>query len=320
MLFLTTQANLYTVVPVNEDFFSSGVYNTTYLTGAADVDRMKVVGTANDIFARLSRMGNFETLSPHECFEAYHTQYMSSRGDVLVVQQEPISPTEVWVPSGQTYNQSLNSETYLGSGFSPYLYTADQEILVPSTKHIPYQSDPTQYPSYEWQCTPLYNKTCSLDRPRTDGSFTWGPYGNATRSCLSEKVVEQCKLNYSLQFAVIVVIFNLAKVICMFLTLWRHDPSVLITIGDAIQSFLDRPDTSTQGFCAYSDHHIQLLVQWQKSGSRSSNTPNKPGSDRMINRTQEAFLENPRYKQWRPRLRRWWSAVPIIRWFSCGLL
>lgn len=43
---------------------------------------------------------------------------------------------------------------------------------------------------------------------------------------------EYCKLKCILGFAMTVVISNLVKVVRMFLTLWRHEHSALMTIRD----------------------------------------------------------------------------------------
>ncbi|KAL8722996.1 MAG: hypothetical protein Q9225_000612 [Loekoesia sp. 1 TL-2023] len=314
MLFLTTQANTYSVAPVDQGFLTTGVYNLTLLNDSTIVNVKNLLDTANNILLESYQAGRFETLTPRECFEAYHTQYVASRGDVLLVQNQAVSPTEILIdPNG------ADSLEYL---YSYYPYSSDQAAtdqtdLQPIFKELPFPSEPSRYPSYDWQCSPRINKTCTLDRPIQNKTFSWLPYGNEVQYCLSEKVHEECKLNYSLQFAVIVVVSNLAKVICMFLTLWRHDRSALITIGDAIQSFLDRPDYHTRDFCVYSDRNIQLLIPWQKDAEHGKPISTISGFDAMINRAREAYMKNPKLKQWRPGLRRWWSAVPIIRWGMC---
>ncbi|KAL8837011.1 MAG: hypothetical protein Q9170_002700 [Blastenia crenularia] len=135
--------------------------------------------------------------------------------------------------------------------------------------------------------------------------------------CLSEKVPEQrCELNFSLTFAIIVVLSNLVKVVCMFLTLWRHDVLALITIGDAIESFLDRPDNFTKGFCIYSDRLVRLLLEWEHKAQAGSKMNFLP----IIDVTRETFLDDPESRKWRPQKRRWWSAVPTVRWVASGLL
>lgn len=104
----------------------------------------------------------------------------------------------------------------------------------------------------------------------------------------------------------------------MLLTVWRHKWSVLVTIGDAIQSFLDRPDHTTRDISIYSTDMIRLLFEWQRG---NASCPELSGLFQLTLRiTPQKFLSDPRSKQWRPRKRRWSSAVPIPRWLLCSLL
>ena len=295
MLFSTTQANRYVVAPISEDYVTTGFYNVTLLHNMTDYEVQYLLDTVSGVLHAPYQESNFETLSPQQCLKAYSTQYVASRGDVLVVQKELISQTEIWVknatdePVSDTFGRW--SQEYISS---PYQPPSDQGTMVPALKPLPYVSEPLQYPSYNWQCTPRFNKTCSFNWPGEGKQFSWSPYGHKVLYCLSEKVREECKLNYSLQFALIVVISNLAKVICMFLTVWRHRDSALITIGDAIQSFLDRPDPLTRGFCIYSDHHIELFIRnnRHRDVSLSAFSPTILKSVPVNNHTLETFLEN----------------------------
>lgn len=244
-----------------------------------------------------------DQLSPSECLKAYATQYVSARGDVLIVQNGSIlqpnftrsdSTTEQFVPA---YN-----------GYALFYH-----------KRIPFQSYPTQYPSYQWQCSvDIQEDRCSLNYSHTDIQSTWLPYGGQVQYCLSEHVLEQCELDFNVQFAILVIISNLAKVICMFLVVWRHDPSTLITLGDAIQSFINRPDPHTQGFCTVPDHLLAVLIRWASRAPQAMDALAPHDAD--VNLMQRKFMNEPRFREWRPPSRRWWSAPSISRWILCTFL
>ena len=70
--------------------------------------------------------------------------------------------------------------------------------------------------------------------------------------CLSHKIPERCRLFYHLPIAFAIIICSLVKVACIWLLLRidRHDLS--LTIGDAISSFLQRPDPTTRQWCTLS--------------------------------------------------------------------
>lgn len=260
-----------------------------------------------------------ERLSTFECLKEYNTQYLSSRGDVLVVQAEVVSPLLVF---NESWSHIDSTGHYLGEGTAADVDVSNSfragipERLISIYKVLPSQSQPSDYPSHKWQCNPVESdQTCVP--PEVSPQVPWSPFGSPVHYCLSENVPERCQLNWSLQFAIIVVVSNLAKVVCMFLTLWRHDIPALITIGDAIQSFLDRPDPYTRGCCVYSDHLIQLLMQWE------ADVPVVmpfSSSATVLNHTRDKFLKDPKSRQWRPPRRRWWSAVPIFRWVLCIFL
>ncbi|KAL8701122.1 MAG: hypothetical protein Q9201_005087 [Fulgogasparrea decipioides] len=263
-----------------------------------------LVQQAQSVRDKLNGVTNWRQLSASECLKAYSTQYVSSRGDVLIVQGEPVAPIMVLVSQGLEVQGTSTENALSASGF------VMTEKWEPVYKPMPDYSDPWQYPSYQWSCSAQFNKTCMVDSNQhyIDHPLDWTPYGQPVQYCLSEDVHEQCQLNFSVPFAVIVVLSNLAKVLCMLLTVWHYDASALITMGDAIQSFLDRPDPYTQDFCIYSTNLIQILLEWESGKGFGSPFYRFSPSFRL---TREDFLNDPNSKQWRPRLWRWWNAASL---------
>jgi hypothetical protein len=63
------------------------------------------------------------------------------------------------------------------------------------------------------------------------------------------------EVQMSLTFLLVVVLCNAVKVGCLVFLLWKgtNDMSPpLVTVGDAVASFLEAPDESTRGYCTYS--------------------------------------------------------------------
>lgn len=284
MTFLTLQANVYTVVPIDGGPMDTIVNNTAMVDDAVS---MSLGYNATEVIRMAGGISHMRLLSSFECLDAYKAQYVSSLGDVLVIQ------------SGAVVD---------------HIRTAFDGSDLPVYKQIPYWSSPSDYPSNRWRCNPQSNRTCI--QPELGPPVPWNPYGKPVQYCLSEVVPERCELSWNLQLGIIVVGCNIIKVICMFLTLWRHDISALITLGDAIQSFLDRPDPHTQGFCIYSDHLIQLLMKWEEDAPLVVHDFLLQ-RDFYIDVNREQFLSHRKSKQWRPSARRWWSAVSSVRWWMC---
>lgn len=86
--------------------------------------------------------------------------------------------------------------------------------------------------------------------------------------CLSQKVNQKCEMQFSLTIIIIVIVANVMKIGLMMVVLWglnSHD--TLVTVGDAIQSFLESPDPSTEGCCLMSRRNVQEL--WKNPAARS---------------------------------------------------
>lgn len=111
----------------------------------------------------------------------------------------------------------------------------------------------------------------------------------AIQYCLGHPVEERCKLQFSLPIVIIVIVCNLMMTICMSIIVWKRDPEPLVTLGDAIASFLDRPDVSTEGNCIVGKTRFETRRYWDLLASR-----------------------------WDPR--RWFRAASSRRWLVCNIL
>lgn len=70
--------------------------------------------------------------------------------------------------------------------------------------------------------------------------------------CLSPRVSQRCKLQLSFHLFAIVIICNFVKAAAMLWTVFTLSSTTLITIGDAVASFLDSPDQGLH--CSHNDH------------------------------------------------------------------
>ena len=110
--------------------------------------------------------------------------------------------------------------------------------------------------------------------------------------CKSERVAEKCKVQFSLGIMIAVICCNLVKACCMVMAVVRSREPTLVTLGDAIDSFLRIPDPTTMGIC-FADRRF-IKREW-KNGSRAG----------------------PR--QWKRKgIQRWWTSVSKTRWITCN--
>lgn len=71
--------------------------------------------------------------------------------------------------------------------------------------------------------------------------------------CLSKDATQRCELLFSLPIGIIVLLSNCVKLGCMYLAARLiNRKNVLLTVGDAVASFLTSPDPVTKGRCSMS--------------------------------------------------------------------
>ncbi|KAE8155330.1 hypothetical protein BDV25DRAFT_135078 [Aspergillus avenaceus] len=133
------------------------------------------------------------------------------------------------------------------------------------------------------------------------------------QGCLALEGVQHCELLISPALCVVVLICNGIKVICMFLATSRSRREVLITLGDGIASFLERPDPTTSGYCMLSRATVQRWTHLSKD---------KPSSDED---STPPPTELPTRKRWAHAVTPWgWGlsigVCIIILGVSSGLL
>jgi hypothetical protein len=67
--------------------------------------------------------------------------------------------------------------------------------------------------------------------------------------CMTSDAEQHCQLYFSLPICIAVIACNIIKVLCMYMTAKTDRREIFLTIGDALSSFLDKPDATTRGQC-----------------------------------------------------------------------
>ncbi|ORY11501.1 hypothetical protein BCR34DRAFT_513729 [Clohesyomyces aquaticus] len=115
--------------------------------------------------------------------------------------------------------------------------------------------------------------------------------------CLSEIVPQRCQIQFSLNILIVVIVANVLKVSLLSITLWYLNQETLVTVGDTIRSFLERPDPTTIDCCLMSRHTVDTL--W----------------------TANTIPETRANQRWQPRSREpWFGACSVRRWVVSLLL
>lgn len=203
----------------------------------------------------LAQNNSLERLQRSDCIHAYGKELVADRRNVLMVTNS----------TGVDYGNYSSLIAIYASAFTPNASEASSE----------------NYASYSWMCMPPDGaQACdysSLSHLMNHENEPWIPgynnqeaipdfdvcgnlgngliacgnqHGASVDYCLSEPVVGQCKVSLVPTFLIIVCICNALKIVTFVLTL-RLAPreQTLVTQGDAIQSFIDRPDLRFSGMC-----------------------------------------------------------------------
>lgn len=84
----------------------------------------------------------------------------------------------------------------------------------------------------------------------------WYPNGLKADYCLAEHFDQRCSVNANLPIIIVVICCNAVKLAIMLMVAFRLRGRPLITMGDAIGSFLDRPDATTLDMCLLSKDDV----------------------------------------------------------------
>jgi hypothetical protein len=174
-------------------------------------------------------------LDAADCITAYATTYQTKHGGLILVTED------VNATSG-----------YERVGF--------QDVYVPSQQPPP-GGDP-----YRWMCPEDPTNWCSTYLPNLYSEAeqdAWVVHGDSRNytvtSCLSAPLPEHCKLQYSLPLTITVIVVNFIKaaILCYMSVTTSELP--LLTTGDAVASFLRRPDGHSLGKCLMSARKVRAV-------------------------------------------------------------
>ena len=141
-----------------------------------------------------------------------------------------------------------------------------------------------------------------LSRPGYAKAFGYHSIGSyAVGGCLSTHREENCQLIFVPMFSIIVIVCIATKFACILFVSRRERHSRLLTVGDAISSFLSNPDRFTIGCCASSNS------DWVKP------------TRRLVGKPICTYRDFPEQRL-DSRTRRWWKAATTIQWASTLVL
>ena len=206
---------------------------------------------------------SFVKLESKECVDTYSAPIISTNSDLILISDCPDAGNSlIW------YDQDVNSPLIDGPGRS---LLCDRGLCL-QPGNLSFNISELGWRSGNYSVSGPA-PVCSVDY------------------CLSKRVRENCKLQFSLTIMIVVIVCNTMKAVCMAMISWKQGPEPLVTLGDAIASFLDRPDVTTERNCIAGRARFENSKYWGLFLSR-----------------------------WDPKRLCWFLAASRKRWIVCNVL
>ncbi|PUU77973.1 hypothetical protein B9Z19DRAFT_1115177 [Tuber borchii] len=284
-VYTSLAANDFLVTAVTKDHFEPGAYsnitdalisnsyrsyNATSWGGSYDSQLFSSVLEGYDTSTQ-----SYEDYTPSECTRLYNTDFVSDHRNLFLITKHT---------SNTTHNNTILDIIHVsGEGASPSSWMCDYD-QAGGTGQVYTSSPPTCNPS----------KLTS----NVTGGLPWRVMLTTGEEveisgCKSERTAEKCKVQFSLGIMIVVICCNLVKACSMVMAVVRSREPTLVTLGDAIDSFLRIPDPTTMGIC-FADRRF-IKREWRRG-----------------------WGTGPR--QWKKKeVHRWWTNVSKTRWITCNV-
>ena len=287
-VYTSVAANEFTVTVVTNNYFEPGAYSNLtealtdyFLTPPIAMDRghdrYYNIRLFSDVLERYNtRPNSYEDLTPSECTKLYNNDFMSSHRNLFLIAKY----------SSDTHNNTLLD----------MIAVRPLASILPSSWMCAYSlaGKNRVYSEASFRCNPS-----ELTSNVTNGLPWWVKLTTGEEveisGCRSERTPEKCKVQLILNIMIVVICCNFVKACCMVLTVVRSREPTLVTLGDAVDSFLRAADPTTMGICFADRRYIK--GEWSRGGGR------------------------PEPRQWKQKgAQRWWTSVSKTRWITCNLL
>ena len=276
-VYTSLAASNYAVAVVTGDHFAPGAYSdiTNLLPKLALYYKDEYTELLNHVLEGYNESPQiYEDLTLSECTKLYNADYISNHRNLFLITKDS---------SNTTRNNTLldmilvRADSTLQSSWICAYHLAGEGKLF---KGISAPCSPREVMSNVTSGLPWWVMLTTGEEVEVSG-------------CKSERTVEKCNVLFSLEIMTVVICCNLIKACCMVLVVGRSREPTLVTLGDAIDSFLGTQDTTTMGIC-FADRFF-IRMEWSREGWR------------------------PKPRNWKQMgVQRWWTSASRTRWITCN--
>jgi hypothetical protein len=213
-----------------------------------------LVNGSDDYLRFLLNSDQLAELTPAECINSYGQNFVTSRGSLLIILDIPEG-------SANKTNSTLPIVFDRAAGWAGSSWCKEDRFawVCDQLGHNPCgDSARSDYrdPFLGWASP----KRCDgqLDTLIREHATDWRPTvaDYPVAKCLSHTVPQRCKVQASIHLMLVVLFLNTTKAVIMYLAIRWMRNAPLLTIGDAVASFLDRPDQHSKNMCLISRREV----------------------------------------------------------------
>ncbi|CAH0046098.1 unnamed protein product [Clonostachys solani] len=264
IFFVSTNTYLYDVWFAEESFLHGAAFGDIYFPGRRTPMNKTAIEGLQD---RVMNGDRYERLSNNDCIKEYAKDTVESRGDVILVVDPPENCLTL------QYNDAISDAASVhyynpecGNITSTSLYAIETSTQNFQSSAGDYRTNRhywicSQYAYYPMNDTDILSELCSHGawKKQLDAD-PWMVKGAKVNYCLSDKLPDKCRFKVAINLLYVVIAFNVAKIaivdILIATKLINDDP--IVTIGDAVASFIESPDPSTTGMCLWPAKNIKF--------------------------------------------------------------
>jgi hypothetical protein len=265
----TKDANDYLAFVVTEDFVAGGWWNQSALSSQSPYserhyDNASVITAAATAQALQDNFSTLTKLDPVACLQAYATSMVGNDWlNTLVVADQPnkdnliswyahsVDDPTGWDVGCPCMNESNRSAVSITSAGSSIVYGADS-IIVGVGTHCGVK--------------PL-GAVWSLS------DLGMSPMAGRILYCLAQPFRADCELKIAPLLLLVVIVCNASKFAYMLVILRSNHFTPLLTVGDAVASFIDDPDPTTVSKGTVSDSRAKTAARKARKPSASEIHP-----------------------------------------------
>ena len=259
-IFATLQGNDYLVIGTSFDVLHDGNFDCrNELSHVYEADIVTDVACEMYDDARNPAIATttMYRLEPKECIEQYDKAIQAEWSNLLVV-----------------FNSSTSWACFLASSCE-IMYEQDLyppgPVPVPSNATTLFVENSLDSSPFSMSSHPSFDRSCNESRVRNDNYWTihfsrkcgstpnlnWSTYPESVAIeidyCLATKAPQACKLSFSLWIMIVVILCNLVKLAATIFAFNLIKEDHLVTLGDAVASFLKTFDPTTTGWSSKND-------------------------------------------------------------------